>query len=103
MSGQAAGWGVKDYDVFYFDDRDLSWDTEDAVIRCVGALAGDLGISVETRNQARVHLWYENRFGAGYPKLASARDGYRQKPARSVRMLTTLQVVLPRPEKSQEP
>ena len=25
-SGQAANWGIKDYDVFYFDDRDLSWE-----------------------------------------------------------------------------
>ena len=74
-SGRAADWGVKDYDVFYFDDCDLSWDAEDAVIQRVNALIGDLGISVETRNQARVHLWYEKRFGAGYPQLASARDG----------------------------
>jgi uncharacterized protein len=74
-SGQAANWGVKDYDVFYFDERDLSWDAEDAVIQRVSSLAGDLGITVETRNQARVHLWYEQRFGTGYPKLTSARDG----------------------------
>lgn len=74
-TGQSADWGVKDYDVFYFDDRDLSWDAEDAAIQRINALTGDLGISVETRNQARVHLWYEKRFGAGYPQLASARDG----------------------------
>jgi len=74
-SGQAADWGIKDYDVFYFDDRDLSWDAENMVIWHVDTLAGDLGISVETRNQARVHLWYEKRFGAGYPQLASTRDG----------------------------
>lgn len=74
-SGRAVSWGIKDYDVFYFDDRDLSWASEDAVIRRVDALVGDLGIRVEIRNQARVHLWYEQRFGAGYPKLASAQDG----------------------------
>ncbi len=74
-SGRAAEWGIKDYDVFYFDDSDLSWDAEDAVIRRVEALVADLGVRVETRNQARVHLWYEQRFGGSYPKLASARDG----------------------------
>ena len=72
-SGLAANWGIKDYDVFYFDDRDLSWDSEDSVIRRVNVLAGDLGIRVETRNQARVHLWYERRFGANYPKLTLIR------------------------------
>ena len=74
-SGRAPDWGIRDYDVFYFDDRDLSWEAEDAVIRQVGALAADLGILVEPRNQARVHLWYGERFGAGYPQLKSARDG----------------------------
>ncbi|WP_313903137.1 nucleotidyltransferase family protein [Rhizobium leguminosarum] len=25
--------GIKDYDIFYFDDHDLSWEAEDKVIR----------------------------------------------------------------------
>ncbi|MGJ7492341.1 nucleotidyltransferase family protein [Variovorax sp. ZT4R33] len=66
---------IQDYDVFYFDDRDLSWDAEDAAIRRVQAATADLGITVEPRNQARVHLWYAQRFGAPYPGLRSARDG----------------------------
>jgi hypothetical protein len=74
-SGRPADWGVKDYDVFYFDDRDLSWEAEDAVIQRVQACTADLEVQVEVRNQARVHLWYPQRFGAPYPRLASARDG----------------------------
>lgn len=73
--GRPAQSGIKDYDVFYFDDGDLSWDAEDAVIRQAQALFGDLGVSVEVKNQARVHLWYERRFGAAYPALCSAKDG----------------------------
>jgi hypothetical protein len=73
-SGKDPGWGVKDYDVFYFDDRDLSWEAEDVVIRDVQALCADLGVVVEVKNQARVHIWYERRFGAAYPQLSSARD-----------------------------
>lgn len=75
LSGRAAGWGIKDYDVLYFDDADLSWDAEDAVIRRAQAMTCDLGIKVEVRNQARVHLWYGQRFGVEYPKLASAQEG----------------------------
>ncbi len=75
VSGRPAQTGVHDYDIFYFDDSDLSWEAEDAVIRQVAALTADLGIEVEPRNQARVHLWYESRFGPGYPQLRSARDG----------------------------
>ena len=74
-SSRPADWGVKDYDVFYFDDRDLSWEAEDEVIQRVHASTADLGVQVEVRNQARVHLWYPQRFGAPYPQLVSARDG----------------------------
>lgn len=75
QAGRAPGWGVKDYDVFYFDDRDLSWEAEDAVIRQVRERTADLGVEVEVKNQARVHLWYRDRFGLDYPLLTSARDG----------------------------
>jgi len=73
--GRPPGWGVKDYDVFYFDDSDLSWEAEDAVIRRADRELADLGATIEVRNQARVHLWYEQRFGVAYPKLTSSRDG----------------------------
>jgi hypothetical protein len=75
VSGRSPEWGIKDYDVFYFDDRDLSWDAEDRVIRSVADATADLPIQVEVRNQARVHLWYRDRFGGDYPQLASARAG----------------------------
>jgi hypothetical protein len=75
VSEKPADWGVKDYDVFYFDDADLSWEAEDAVIQRVRKHVEDLGVNVEVKNQARVHLWYRQRFNADYPRLASARDG----------------------------
>jgi hypothetical protein len=68
------GWGIKDYDVFYFD-TDLSWEAENEVIHRAQRLLQDLGVSVEFKNQARVHLWYSQRFGGTYPRLESARDG----------------------------
>jgi hypothetical protein len=74
-SSRAPGWGVKDHDVFYFDDSDLSWAAEDRVIRRVRAATADLGVVVEVKNQARVHLWYRERFGTDYPQLRCSTDG----------------------------
>jgi hypothetical protein len=74
-SGRPAAENIKDYDVFYFDAGDVSWEAEDAVIRRVAPLAERLGIPVEVKNQARVHLWYRARFGDDYPQLHSAKDG----------------------------
>ncbi len=66
---------IKDYDIFYFDDRDLSWEAEDGVIQRANRLLGDLPGPIEIKNQARVHLWYEQRFGGRYPQLRSTREG----------------------------
>lgn len=57
-----AAWGIKDYDVFYFD-QDLSWEAENDVILAAKALFQDLDLNIEIKNQARVHLWYGERFG----------------------------------------
>ena len=74
-SGRPPHADIKDYDIFYFDDTDLSWHAEDAVIQQAKTLFSDLQVSIEVKNQARVHLWYEKRFGGSYPRLQSAKDG----------------------------
>lgn len=67
--------GILDYDLFYFDP-DISWASEDRWIKRAAAHFAPTGLPVELRNQARVHLWYAEKFGiAGYPPLKSARDG----------------------------
>ncbi|MFN3717860.1 MAG: nucleotidyltransferase family protein [Rhizobium rhizophilum] len=74
-SGNAPDWAIKDYDVFYFDASDLSWEAEDAVIRRAQDMLGDLADRVEIRNQARVHLWYPQKFGSPCPPLTRVEDG----------------------------
>jgi hypothetical protein len=66
--------GIRDYDLNYFDPADLSWEAEDAVIRRAAELFGDLDAIVEVRNEARVHLWYEQRFGVPCPPLTRTTD-----------------------------
>lgn len=74
QTGHPAARGVKDYDVFYFDE-DVSWEAENEVINLARPLFQDLEVNLEIKNQARVHLWYAQRFGKAYPRLQSARDG----------------------------
>lgn len=74
ICGFAAHHGILDYDLFYFDP-DTSWDAEDAVIKRADQLFADIGTKIEVRNQARVHLWFEKKFGAPYPPLAKSTDG----------------------------
>jgi uncharacterized protein len=71
-TGRPAGYGVKDYDLAYFDGSDLSYGAEDVVIKRVAAAFDEpFRSQVEVRNQARVHLWFQNRFGEPYEALGS--------------------------------
>lgn len=74
VSGRDPHVGIKDYDVFYFDDSDLSYDAEDTVIQRVRTLFSDLTADIEVRNEARVHLWYEQKFGVPATPFTSCED-----------------------------
>jgi len=74
LSGRPATEGIKDYDIFYFDDSDLSYEAEDVAIRRAQLLFADLDALIDLKNQARVHLWYKDRFGIDYPPLTSTTD-----------------------------
>ncbi len=75
QTGRHPTYGIKDYDLFYCDPSDLSWEAEDAVIkRCTDVFVG-LEAEVQLRNQARVHLWYKEKFDAAYLPLKSSCDG----------------------------
>ncbi len=69
LTGRDLDYGVKDYDLCYFDP-DPSWEAEDAVIQSAAAhFPAPLCDLVEVRNQGRVHLWFEGKFGEPYSPL----------------------------------
>ena len=67
VTGQPAEDGILDYDLAYFDGSDLSWAAEDEVIQAGSKVFAGLPAPVQIRNQARVHLWYEPKFGLPCP------------------------------------
>jgi hypothetical protein len=73
LTDRPQGHGIRDADFFYFDD-DTSWEAEDAVIRAGADLFAGLPVPVEIRNEARVHLWYADRFGTPAPPFRGCRD-----------------------------
>lgn len=91
LTGRDAAYGIHDYDVFYFDSSDLSYEAEDdAVRKALGAL--DVSANIQIRNQARVHLWYEDHFGVPCAPFLSVEAGIDQfltlSTAASVRKLS---------------
>ncbi|AWN24483.1 hypothetical protein DKM44_04965 [Deinococcus irradiatisoli] len=77
QSGRVPQDGIRDYNLFYWD-ADTSYEAEDAAIRRADQLFADLGVRIEVRNQARVHLWFGQKYGLSRPALPSSRSGIDQ-------------------------
>jgi hypothetical protein len=75
LTGRDPDYGIKDYDLGYHDASDISYEAEDVVIRRVAAaFEPPLREMVEVRNQARVHLWFERKFGERYEPLSCSAE-----------------------------
>ena len=75
LTGRPPDYGIRDYDLGYFDAADISYEAEDVVIRRVAsAFEEPLRTLVEVRNQARVHVWFEAHFGEAYAPLRSTAE-----------------------------
>ena len=72
LTGRQPGHGINDIDLFYFDDTDISYEAEDAVIRRAAPAFAHLPLEVEIRNQACVHLWYPQKFGRQCPQYLNS-------------------------------
>ncbi|PWK63154.1 nucleotidyltransferase family protein [Aminobacter sp. AP02] len=83
LTSRPTGYGIKDVDLFYFDGSDLSWEAEDVAIRRGAGIFKDLPLPVEIRNQARVHLWFEQHFGSPRPPLASTAESLEHFASRT--------------------
>lgn len=63
LSNYPLDYGIKDIDFIYFDNVNLDIESENRVVLQVKQLYSDLGIEIDVKNQARVHLWYKDHFG----------------------------------------
>ena len=81
LTGRPPEHGVKDFDLAYFDASDRSYEAEDIVIqRAAQAFTSPLRERLEVRNQARVHLWFEERFGEPYASLRDSAEALMRYP-----------------------
>lgn len=66
-------YGINDFDIVYYDD-DLSYEKEDEVIKYIKELTKDMNIDLDIKNEARVHLWYEEKYGQKIEPYTSLED-----------------------------
>jgi hypothetical protein len=80
LHGFAPAEAIKDYDLVYFDASDLSVEAERATEKQIAELFADLHITLDVKNEARVHLWYADRYGRTIDAYACAEDAIATWP-----------------------
>ncbi len=60
--GYAPEYGIKDYDINYYDADDC-YESEDKIIKEVSKRLVHLNVPYDIKNQGRVHLWINNKYG----------------------------------------
>jgi hypothetical protein len=78
--GRPAGHGISDIDLVYFDGADLSAEAEARHAERIRTLFADLGLWVDVKNEARVHLWYAEKFGKALAPYVSTEDAIATFP-----------------------
>jgi len=71
--GYEMEYGISDYDIVYFDE-DVSYEAEDQVIKRIQKSLSDVNVSLDIKNEARVHLWYYEKYGIKRDAYTSVED-----------------------------
>lgn len=81
LSGFPLDRGIKDIDIVYFNPADLSKEREVEIEQAVTRRFSGIPLEFDVKNQARVHLWYEQRFGVPLKPYKSTEDSIDTWPA----------------------
>jgi len=73
LHGNEIDYGIKDYDIVYYDE-DVSYESEDIIIKRLEAKFKDLDVCVDIKNQARVYIWYYEKYGVKKTPYTSVED-----------------------------
>ena len=71
--GYDLNYGIEDFDIVYFD-TDTSYEKEDSIIKYVNGLLKDIDACYDIKNEARVHLWYKDKYGKDIVPYTSLED-----------------------------
>jgi hypothetical protein len=80
LHGREPAAGIGDIDLVYFDAGDLSEGGRQRAVARVRALFPDIPLPLDVQNEARIHLWYEEKFGYPIAQYKSSADAVATFP-----------------------
>ena len=73
-------YGIKDVDIAYFDAAETSEEAETTQELRIRQLFNGLPVTFDVKNEARVHLWYEQKFGYPISAYTSSKSAIKTFP-----------------------
>lgn len=83
-------YGISDIDFVYFDNTDLSFEAENNCIARVSQFV-NTDVKLDIKNEARVHLWYKEKFGYDIKPYLSVEDAINTWPTTATSIGVRLQ------------
>lgn len=80
LSGYPLHQNIKDVDLIYFDDNDLSEKSELEISNNVNQVFKSIPLEFDVVNQARVHTWYADYFGYPIEPYISSENAIKTWP-----------------------
>lgn len=80
LSNNDLMYGIYDIDFVYFDDSDISEESEVEISEKINEIFSNIDIKIDVKNEARVHLWYEKNFGYKIEPYKSLEDALESFP-----------------------
>jgi hypothetical protein len=74
-------YGIDDFDIVYFDDVDITENCEEQFYVYLNNSLNDFPYKIDVKNEARVHLWYKERFGKEIKPYTSTEDAISSWPS----------------------
>ncbi len=71
--GYDINYGIKDFDIVYYDS-DESYEAEDIIIKDLENRLSHINTSFDIKNQGRVYIWYNEKYGTNRDKYKSVED-----------------------------
>lgn len=71
--GYDLNYGIKDFDIVYYDE-DESYEAEDIIIKDLSKRLSHIDTSFDIKNQARVYIWYNEKYGTNREKYSSVEN-----------------------------
>ena len=71
--GYDINYGIKDFDIVYYDS-DESYEAEDIIIKDLESRLSHIDTSFDIKNQGRVYIWYNEKYGTNRDKYKSVED-----------------------------